>query len=68
MPFEISPAQLVVVLATIGVVVAIPIVAVVGVIRLLGLRRDPVRVLEMRLARGEISPSDFDTARRALGR
>jgi uncharacterized membrane protein len=59
--------EILVILLTIGVYVAIGAVIVAVALRLLGVRRkDPRTILEDRLARGEITPAEFHEARRSL--
>ena len=66
MPLEgLSPVHLLLIL----VIIAIPVVVLVVLLRAAtGARRpDPSAILAVRLARGEITREDFDTAMRALG-
>ncbi len=59
--------EILVILLTIGVYVAIGAAIVAVALRLLGVRRtDPRTILEDRLARGEITPAEFHEARRSL--
>ena len=55
--------------ATVLVYVAAPALIIAVVFRSLnGLRVDPIRTLKDRLARGEITPDEFERAARILGR
>ena len=72
MPFNVGPAELVIVLI-IAAIIAIPVLLVIW---LAGAARsradqpsspDPRAVLADRLARGDITRAEFDTAMRALG-
>ena len=65
---SVGPAEILVILMTIGLCVAIGAAIVAIALRLIGAgRNDPKRVLEDRLARGEITPAEYQEARRILG-
>lgn len=64
---SVGIAEVAVLLVTIGVYVAIAVAIVLVVVRLVGRRRDPRRVQDDRLARGEITPAEYQEARRILG-
>ena len=65
---DIGPVEIIVVLLTIGTYIAIGAAIVVVALRLVGRgRRDPRKTLDDRLARGEITPAEFNEARRILG-
>ncbi len=68
MPFETGGAQLIA-LILIMAVYALPIYAVLWIVRSLRAARrpDPAAILATRLSRGEITREEFDTAMRALG-
>lgn len=68
LPFEITPAHLVVLLGVVAVIIAIPVLALGIVLRVAGIGRvNPERRLRERLAHGEISQAEYDAAKRALG-
>jgi uncharacterized membrane protein len=72
MPFNIGPAELIVIMVIIAVLVAIPVLAVVLFVRWASDRGrssvpDPRAVLAERLAQGEITVGQFRTAMAALG-
>ncbi len=55
-------------LVAVGVMVAIPALAIAIGIRIARIGRDdPRRVLRHRLAQGEITPAEYEEANRALG-
>jgi hypothetical protein len=65
---DIGPVEILVILLTIGAYIAIGAVVVAVALRLIGAsRKDPRRVLKDRLARGQITPAEFQEARRILG-
>jgi uncharacterized membrane protein len=71
MPFNVGPAELILLLL-IAAMIALPVLLVVVLARAAGRSSqpaspDPRAVLAVRLARGEISRAEFDTAMRALG-
>jgi uncharacterized membrane protein len=72
MPFTIGPAEVIVVLVE-AALIALPVVLLIVVVRAVASRTtarstpDPRAVLAERLARGEITRAEFDTAMRALG-
>jgi uncharacterized membrane protein len=71
MPFTIGPAELIVVLI-VAVLIAVPMLPVVVIAQAVAsgsaarLAPEPRAVLAARLARGEISRAELDTAMRAL--
>jgi uncharacterized membrane protein len=68
MPFNAGPAELIMILVVAFMTLALPVAVVLLLIRA-GKRSDPdPRVtLADRLAKGEITREEFDTAMRALG-
>jgi uncharacterized membrane protein len=72
MPFNIGPGEIMILMAT-AAMVAVPILLVVLLVRALAGRgraepgADPRIVLADRLARGQITQAEFDTAMHALG-
>jgi uncharacterized membrane protein len=72
MPFTIGPAELIVVLID-AALIAVPVLLVVVIARAVASGSaarsapEPRVVFAARLARGEISRAEFDTAIRALG-
>lgn len=65
---DIGPMEILVVLLIIGVYVALGAAILAVALRVGGVgRKDPKKVLEGRLARGEITPAEFQEARRILG-
>ncbi len=71
MPFDIAPAELLVVMITAAMLIAVPVLVILAAKAILRPSQpttpDPRAVLADRLARGEISRDEFDTAMRALG-
>ena len=69
MPFGIGPGELVIVVV-IALIIMAPILVVVALLRRSGngLGSDPLRLLDERLARGEISREEYLEVRRILGR
>jgi uncharacterized membrane protein len=70
MPLELGVSQIAVWLATVGVIVLIPVALVVFVFRLGQGRASakPEQVVRSRFARGEMTQDEFDAAMCALGR
>jgi uncharacterized membrane protein len=71
MPFNIGPGELVVFIL-LAVPLAVPLVVIYLAVHWARTREqaspaDPRAVLATRLAKGEITPQEFDTAMRALG-
>ena len=68
MPFNAGPGELIIILVVALLTIALP-VAVVWLLVQSARRpvRDPRATLADRLARGEITRDEFDTAMRALG-
>ena len=65
---DIGSIEIVVILLTVGAYIAIGALVVAVALRLIGVgRKDPQKVLVDRLARGEITPAEFQEARRILG-
>jgi hypothetical protein len=65
---SVGVAEVLVWLLSLAAYVAVGGVIVAAGIRIAGLRRDsPLKTLQKRFARGEISQAEFDTARRILG-
>jgi uncharacterized membrane protein len=69
MPFGIGPGEMVIVMV-IALLTMAPILVVVALLRRSGngLGSDPLRLLDERLARGEISREEYLEVRRILGR
>jgi uncharacterized membrane protein len=68
LPLGLSAAHLVLILVVV-LITAIPVAVIVVLVRLAARRvpPDPSAILARRLALGEITREDFDTAMRALG-
>ncbi len=72
MPFHVGPGEIIVVLL-IAAMIAVPILLAVLLVRAVAGRGqvsqspDPRTVLADRLARGQITQAEFETAMRALG-
>lgn len=69
MPVGLTPVDLILT-AVIALVVLAPIFVVVALLRRSGngLGSDPLRILDERLARGEITRDEYLETRRAMGR
>jgi uncharacterized membrane protein len=64
----VGPAEIVVSLLTLGVYVGLGAAILAVALRIIGVRSDPQRVLQKRLARGEITQAEFEEASRIIGR
>ena len=69
MPFDIGPGEILIV-AMIALIVMAPILVIVALLRRSGngLGSDALRILDERLARGEITRDEYLETRRAIGR
>jgi uncharacterized membrane protein len=69
MPLGLTPVHLILVLV-IALIVMAPIFVIVALLRRSGngLGSDPLRILDERLARGEITRDEYLETRRAMGR
>ena len=68
MPFTIGPGEILMVLF-IAALYAVPVFLVYALFRFAqGRRQDPRRILDQRLAKGEISIAEREAALQALGR
>ncbi len=66
--FNVGPSELVVVLLIAAIYVALAVAIVAVGLRFLRRRGDPQQILRGRLARGEITPAEFEEAERIIGR
>lgn len=66
--FNIGPSELVVVLLIAAIFVALAVAILAVGLRFLRRRSDPEKMLRGRLARGEITPAEFEEAERIIGR
>jgi uncharacterized membrane protein len=72
MPFNIGPGEIIIVLILVGFWIGLPLLAIYLLrqhlrAREAGRQPDPRAVLAQRLALGQITPAEFETAMRALG-
>ena len=66
--FDVGPTEVAVILVIVGMWVALGVAILVVASRLVGRNGDPERMLRRRLARGEITPAEYQEAQRLLGR
>ena len=66
--FSVGPSELVVVLLTMAIYVTLAVAILAVGLRFLRRRRDPQQMLRARLARGEITPAEYEEAERIIGR